>query len=63
VRGGLLPKSLDDLNQSISLNPKDPQTVLWLDIVATRSKLASRIAQLSAELDMTKWPAPVLRLF
>ena len=62
-QAGLLPKALDDLNQSIVLNPKDPYTVLWLDIVAKRSKLASRIAELSAELDMTKWPAPVVRLF
>jgi lipoprotein NlpI len=62
-QAGLLPKSLDDLNQSITLNPKDPYTVLWLDIVAKRSKIASRIAELSAELDMTKWPAPVVRLF
>jgi tetratricopeptide (TPR) repeat protein len=62
-QAGLLAKSLDDLNQSITLNPKDPYTVLWLDIVAKRSKIASRIAELSAELDMTKWPAPVVRLF
>jgi lipoprotein NlpI len=60
---GLLSKSLDDLNKSNALNPKDAYAVLWLDIVSKRSNLPSRLAQLSAGLDMTKWPAPLVRLF
>jgi lipoprotein NlpI len=62
-QAGLLPKSLDDFNQSNALNPKDPYTVLWLDIVAKRSGLASRVVELSGKLDMTNWPAPVVRFF
>jgi lipoprotein NlpI len=37
--------------------------VLWLEIVNKRSNLASRLPQAIAQLDMTEWPAPVIRLF
>jgi lipoprotein NlpI len=60
---GDLPKALADINQASALNPKDPYTALWLDIVNTRSKLPSRLAEATAQIDMTKWPAPVIRLY
>ena len=37
--------------------------MLTLDIVDQKNKLQSNMAQLSAKLDMTAWPAPVIRLF
>jgi tetratricopeptide (TPR) repeat protein len=61
--GGDLPKALADINQASALNPKDPYTALWLDIVNTRSKLPSKLAEATAQIDMTKWPAPVIRLY
>jgi lipoprotein NlpI len=63
LKPGSLPKSLEDLNQSGALEPKDPYTSLWLDIVAKRSNLPSRLAEASKQLDMTKWPAPIIHLF
>jgi lipoprotein NlpI len=60
---GELPKALADINQASALNPKDPYTALWLDIVNKRSKLPSRLAEATAQIDMTKWPAPVIRLY
>jgi tetratricopeptide (TPR) repeat protein len=60
---GDLPKALADINQASALNPKDPYTALWLDIVNKRSKLPSRLAEATAQIDMTKWPAPVIRLY
>jgi lipoprotein NlpI len=36
---------------------------LWLDIVKKRNNLPSRLPQAIAQLDMTKWPAPIIRLF
>jgi lipoprotein NlpI len=60
---GELPKALVDINQASALNPKDPYTALWLDIVNKRSKLPSRLAEATAQIDMTKWPAPVIRLY
>ena len=60
---GSLPKALADLNQASELNPKGAYTALWLDIVNKRSNLASRLQQAVAQIDMTTWPAPVIRLF
>ena len=60
---GALPKALADLSQANALDPTDAYTVLTLDIVAQKSKLKSNMAQLSGKLDMTVWPAPVIRLF
>ena len=60
---GELPRALADIKQASALNPKDPYTALWLDIVNKRSKLPSRLAEATAQIDMTKWPAPVIRLY
>jgi lipoprotein NlpI len=60
---GSFALSLSDLQESSALDPKDPYTVLWLDIVEKHSKLPSRLTEMTAPLDMTKWPAPVVRLF
>jgi lipoprotein NlpI len=60
---GSLPKALADLNQASELNPKLGYTALWLDILNKRSNLPSRLQQAVAQIDMTHWPAPVIRLF
>jgi lipoprotein NlpI len=36
---------------------------LWVDIVSRRNNLPSRLAQASSRIDMTVWPAPVVKLF
>ena len=36
---------------------------LWADIAAQRNKLPSRLAQTSSKIDMTAWPAPIVKLF
>jgi lipoprotein NlpI len=58
-----LPKALADLSQSSELNPKYAYAALWLHIVDTRSNMPSQLAEASKQIDMTKWPAPVIRLF
>jgi tetratricopeptide (TPR) repeat protein len=60
---GALPKALADLNQASELNPKYAYTALWLDMVNKRSNLPSRLSEASKQIDMTKWPAPVFRLY
>jgi len=62
-QAGLLAKSLADLDQSQELDPKDSYTALWREIVARRSSEPSRLAETAVQLHMTKWPAPVVRLF
>ena len=60
---GALPKALADLDQATAVHPKYAYAALWLDIVAQRSNVSSRLSQATAALDMTKWPAPVIRMF
>jgi tetratricopeptide (TPR) repeat protein len=63
LRAGSLPKSLADLDQSQELDPKDFYAALWREIVVRRSDQPSHLADATAKLDMTKWPAPIVRLF
>jgi lipoprotein NlpI len=61
--GGKPDKALADINQASELNPKDAYYALWVDIANKRSNLPSRLAQAMTQIDMTQWPAPVIRLF
>jgi lipoprotein NlpI len=60
---GALPKALADFDQATALAPKNGYDALWLDIVGARNGVASRLPQAIAQIDMTVWPAPVIRLF
>jgi tetratricopeptide (TPR) repeat protein len=60
---GSLPKALADLSQASKLDPKYPYYALWTEIVDKRGNLASHFSQAIAQIDMNKWPAPVIRLF
>ena len=51
------------MTQSSALNPKYAYAALWLHIVDTRNNLPSRLAEAAKQIDMTKWPAPIIRLF
>lgn len=60
---GALPKSLADLTEANALAPTQPYVALLLDIVAKRSGLASPLKDAAAKIDMTVWPAPLIRLY
>jgi len=60
---GSLAKAVTDLNQASELEPKFPYAALWLDIANKRSNLPSRLPDAIKQIDMTKWPAPVIRLY
>jgi tetratricopeptide (TPR) repeat protein len=60
---GALPKALADFDQASELAPKDGFAALWLDIASKRSNLQSRLAAATTQVDMTKWPAPIIRLY
>jgi tetratricopeptide (TPR) repeat protein len=60
---GFLPLALADLSQASKLDPEYAYYALWLDILNKRGKVASRLPQAIAHINMTKWPAPVIRLF
>jgi lipoprotein NlpI len=63
LQAGSFAKSLTDLDRSQELDPKDSYTALLREIVAMRSDQPGRLAEATTQLDMTKWPAPVVRLF
>jgi lipoprotein NlpI len=56
-------KAQADFKQASELNPKDAYAALWLDLTERRNNLPSHLAQAATQLDMTVWPAPVVRLF
>ena len=60
---GALPKALADLNQASALDPKYAYAALWLDLVGLRNNVPSRLSQAISTIDMTTWPAPVIRMF
>ena len=60
---GSLPKALADLNQASVLDPKFAHAALWREILDRRSNLPSRLAEAITQIDMTKWPAPIIRLY
>jgi hypothetical protein len=60
---GSLANALADIGRAGELDPEYPYYALWLDIVDKRSGLASRLPKAVSQIDMTKWPAPVIRLF
>ena len=60
----VLPNAVADLKQATELNPVFvAYTALWLDIANKRSNLPSRLAEATSRIEMTKWPAPVIRLY
>jgi lipoprotein NlpI len=60
---GSFPKALADFDQSRTLNAKDAYAALWADIATVRSNQPSRLAVATAQLDMSRWPAPIVRLY
>jgi len=61
---GFLSLALADLSQASKLDPGYAYYALWVDILDKRSNAAaSRLPQAISQIDMTRWPAPVIRLF
>jgi len=60
---GSLPKARADLIQATALDPKDAYAALWLDILDKRSNLPSRLVAATTQINMYKWPAPIVGLF
>jgi tetratricopeptide (TPR) repeat protein len=63
LAAGSFEDAIADLKQVRRLNPKDGLGALWLEIAERRSGLPSRLAGEVGGLDMTAWPAPIVRLF
>jgi lipoprotein NlpI len=61
LANGSLADAQTDFAQANAVDPKYAFAVLWLDLTERRNRLPSRLADLKTKLDMTAWPAPVVR--
>jgi lipoprotein NlpI len=60
---GAPANAIADVSRASELDAKNPYAALWVEIVNKRSNGASRLPQASGQIDMSKWPAPIVRLF
>jgi lipoprotein NlpI len=60
---GALPAAVADLVRASRLDPEYAYYALWIDIIDKRRDAAGSLAQATARFNMSKWPAPVIRLF
>lgn len=60
---GSLPQALADFEQASEIDPKRGYTALWLDIASKRSNQPRRLADTIREVDGTRWPGPIIRLY
>jgi len=63
VIGAHLADAEADFRKANELNPKDAYAALWLDLAERRNNVPSHLAQTAKHLDMTAWPAPLIRQF
>jgi lipoprotein NlpI len=52
-----------DFRKATILNPKAAYAALWRELAERRNNAPSHLAEAAKQLDMTAWPAPVVRLF
>lgn len=62
LQAGSIGQAIANLDRSQELDPKDPYGAIWREIAGWRSNAADTLSEATAKLDMTKWPAPVIRL-
>jgi tetratricopeptide (TPR) repeat protein len=60
---GYASKALADFKQASDIEPKNAYLALWLEIAGRRNTIPSHLAKATNQLDMTAWPAPIVRLF
>jgi lipoprotein NlpI len=64
VIGGRLADAAADFKKAAELNPKDAYAALWRDLAERRNNnVTGHLAEAARHLDMTVWPAPVIRQF
>jgi lipoprotein NlpI len=60
---GKAADALADIDRASELDSKNAYYALWADIVAHRNNVATKLPQTAPKVDMTVWPAPVIRMF
>ena len=60
---GSVAKAQADIKQASDLEPRNTYFALWLDMVERRNGLSSRLNEAAQRLDMSQWPAPIVKVF
>ncbi len=60
---GASAQALTDLGRASKLDPTYAYYPLWIDVINKRGNRSSQLSQGLAQVDMSKWPAPVIRMF
>jgi lipoprotein NlpI len=60
---GRNPDAIADFTKAAELNPKDPYSALWRELAELRNNSPGHLKEAAKQLDMTVWPAPVIRHF
>jgi lipoprotein NlpI len=63
VIGGRNPDAIADFKKASELDPKDAYSVLWRELAERRNNSPGQLKEAAKQLDMTVWPAPVIRHF
>jgi lipoprotein NlpI len=63
IYSGAPDKAQADLKRAVELNPKEPFFALFLHIAEVRTHAVQSLPAAVPGLDMTKWPAPAIRIF
>jgi lipoprotein NlpI len=63
VIGGRNPDAIADFKKAAELSPTDAYTAIWRDLADRRNNSPTHLAEAAKKLDMTVWPAPVIRHF
>jgi lipoprotein NlpI len=63
VLGARSADAVADFKKAAEFNPKDAYAALWRDLAERRNGSPGHLAEAAKQLDMTVWPAPVVRHF
>jgi lipoprotein NlpI len=63
VVGGRIADAVADFKKAAELDPRDAYAALWRDLAERRNNAPSHLTEAAKQLDMTAWPAPVIRHF
>ena len=63
VIGNRNPDAIADFKKAAELSPTDAYTAIWRDLADRRNNSPTHLAEAAKKLDMTVWPAPVIRHF
>ncbi|WP_204275497.1 hypothetical protein, partial [Enterobacter hormaechei] len=58
---GTLTEALGDFRQLTAVNP-DSYSAIWSELAERRNGAPGHLREAMGRLDMTKWPAPVVRM-